>query len=189
MKAIPIDELEAWLAEGDIKVHPKYNASLVFESEASHSRFWELPESTDELPAFFRCILGEMSDAQSITLWPKFGSWRALCEGLIKHSIDSPIHALVSTGDSCAIVFSSTDIDHLVILLSFTAEFAFSLADDLFLFPSDRTVFAELNHHLTLHISAKSKVRLQRVIESLASHGYPLPTELPDPTFKQPHWM
>jgi hypothetical protein len=61
--------------------------------------------------------------------------------------------------------------------------------DDLFVVPDHGQQFLGLDHHHVVHVQCASEPELQRFIDHMARAGYRLPDEIPDATFKRPHWM
>jgi hypothetical protein len=47
----------------------------------------------------------------------------------------------------------------------------------------------QTDHHDVIHASFRNGANLGRYVDDMARAGFPLPTDVPDQTFKTPNWM
>jgi hypothetical protein len=46
-----------------------------------------------------------------------------------------------------------------------------------------------MSHHEVVHVSFKDETLLHDFVKEMEAENFPLPTTVPDPTFKTPDWM
>ena len=191
MIEVAASEFFTWAEAGQIGFDPRYAEPrcLDFQGVESDSRFWVVPEGNDARRTFAEALVELLDSKEGVRLWPRCGDWSAFSDYPDEIPAGSPMRHVILEGRSGAVLFTHGEGTELADFLSFVALVGGSVCYDVFAVPDDKSIILEMNHHGVAYITAKDPLGLASVIDFLGTRGFPLPTEVPDWTFKRPHWM
>jgi len=133
-----------------------------------------------------------MGDWQSCYTWRHMGSWP---QSVVAERVNDVVERRileglgVPLGTNAVVEFPRSEYDTLVTLLFSTTIFGWSVGEDLYVVPDHGRQLLKTDHHGVIHVSFRTEESLNECVEEMARRGFPLPKEVPDPTFKQPEWM
>lgn len=188
------DEFLAWAERSGFQIDSRYpdSAVLTFRPDSEHHRFWEVPIHPEQRPYFIASILEGIGDWQACYAWRHLGSWppsavperiNDVVELRILEGLGLPL------GTNAVVEFTRLEYAKLVTLLFSTTIFGWSVGDDLYVVPDHAQHLLQTDHHGVIHVSFRTEDGLKPYVEEMERRGFPLPNEVPDPTFKQPQWM
>jgi hypothetical protein len=126
-------------------------------------------------------------------VWRHLGSWpdAAATEGSANDVVESRIlQGLgLALGTSDVVAFDRGDRAALMTLLFSTTIFGWSVGEDLYVVPDHTRQFLQTDHHGVIHVSFQDVADIEPWVAEMARHGFDLPEDLPDDTFKRPSWM
>jgi hypothetical protein len=61
--------------------------------------------------------------------------------------------------------------------------------DDVYVIPDHAKQVIQTSHHDVLHVEFRDNARIDSFVAAMAAQEFLLPGEVPDETFKTPHWM
>jgi hypothetical protein len=194
MDAVSTSDFLRWTASVGIGIDPRYPKSgcLSLLPPGDHARFWVVPGEPIAWPHFADSILSGFDGWSGLLLWPRSGTWPATGEPA---SLNDRVRGTVLRGAGVpagwngALRFRDREADAVVAILFAYLAFGFCTADDLFLIPDHGRQLVQTDHHGVIHVQCGSEPRILEFVAHMAAHGYELPKELPDWTFKQPAWM
>ena len=187
-------EFLAWAERAGLALDPRYPQSAVlrFRPDPDHSRFWEVPAEPERRPYFIASMLELMGDWQWCRVWRHLGSWRdQISPGRINDVVERCILGALGLplGTAAVVEFTSAEFDKLLTLLFTTTIFGWSVGEDLYVVPDHGRHLLQTDHHDVIHVSFRSEDETNRWVAEMNRRRFPLPDEVPDPTFKQPRWM
>jgi hypothetical protein len=86
-------------------------------------------------------------------------------------------------------VLNRAEFDRLVTLMFSGTIFGWAVIHDLYVIPDHARCIMQTDHHDVIHASFRNGADLERYVGDMARAGFPLPTDVPDPTFNTPIWM
>ena len=187
-------EFLAWAERAGLALDPRYPQSAVlrFRPDPDHSRFWEVPAEPERRPHFIASMLELMGDWQWCRVWRHLGSWPdQISPGRINDVVERCILGALGLplGTAAVVEFTSAEFDKLLTLLFTTTIFGWSVGEDLYVVPDHGRHLLKTDHHDVIHVSFRSEDEVNRWVTEMNRRRFPLPDEVPDPTFKQPRWM
>lgn len=194
MRTHPEDEFLAWARRSGFEIDPRYphSAVLTFRPASDHDRFWEVPIEPEVRPYFIASVLECFGDWQTCYVWRHLGRWpQSAAPDRINDVVEQRIVAGLGLplGTNAVVEFQKSEYDTLVTLLFSTTIFGWSVGDDLYVVPDHARHLLQTDHHGVIHVSFRTEDSLERCVAEMERRGFPLPDEVPDPTFKQPRWM
>ena len=184
----------SWADGAGLRLDPQYpqSAVLVFRHDLHHDRFWEIPPEPERRPYFIVSLLELMGDWQECYAWRHLGRWPESADprrsnDVVELRILEGLGLPLGTAD--VVTFERAELDTLVTLVFSTTVFGCSVGDDLYIVPDHARCIVQTDHHDVIHVSCRSSAEVERWVEHMERRGFPLPEELPDPTFKKPGWM
>lgn len=199
LELVPADDFLNWVATKQIGPDMRFDEprSIVFQHDASDSRFWMPPAEIGRWPAFLKHILVGLAPEFPCFLWPRGGGW-TYCEA---DELDAQTHAAdrvrttilrgagIKNKNDGAIRACAADLDTVLSILFAQLSFGASVWDDVFVIPEHGRAIIHVEHHDVVHVECTDTVEMQNFIAHMASKGFELPEEPPDRTFKWPSWM
>jgi hypothetical protein len=193
MNSLTENKFLKWAGRHGIGIDENYpdSAALSFVPDPDLNRFWEVPEEPERRPFFIELMLKVIGNWQSCYVWRHLGSWPE------KPTSQSPNDKVefqtlsgigLPMGTTDIVKFEIEDIDRLVTLIFSTTIFGWSVGEDLYLIPDNAQYILKTDHHGVLHVSFRNHGALDKCVKEMSEEGFPLPREIPDPTFKRPEW-
>jgi hypothetical protein len=194
MKTHREEDFLAWAERAGFHIDPRYphSAVLAFNPDPEHDRFWLVPDAPERRPYFIASLLECMGDWHACYVWRHMGSWprsaepsriNDVVEFRILEGLGLPI------GTNAVVEFSRDEYDKLLTLLFSTTIFGWTVSEDLYVVPNHGRYLLQTDHHGVIHVSFRSEEDMNRCVIEMERREFPLPDEVPDPTFKQPRWM
>ena len=194
MKTHRDEDFLAWAERAGFHIDPRYphSAVLAFNPDPEHDRFWLVPDAPERRPYFIASLLECMGDWHACYVWRHMGSWprsaepsriNDVVEFRILEGLGLPI------GTNAVVEFSRDEYDKLLTLLFSTTIFGWTVSEDLYVVPNHGRYLLQTDHHGVIHVSFRSEEDMNRCVTEMERREFPLPDEIPDPTFKQPRWM
>ena len=188
----PVSEKEFvdWLVEKGL-IFDKKSGHISFSEDSADSRFWLQAPRVPRLIYFIFTMFDLIGPWENIFLFRQGGSWLSnKPEGIIdriQQSWLSPLGLPVS--GTFALRFSKEEVEHAISLFTYQQMFGMSVWSDTYAVPDNGGYLVQTSHHDVINVFFKNPNSIDKFIEALESKGFPLPTRLPDATFKVPHWM
>jgi hypothetical protein len=194
MEAIPNCEFSTWHRNNGIEFDARFPdaRSLVYESGREFSRFWTAPDDPGTWPTFIATLLTALDSWSIGFLWPRSGHWPLSIHSTSDNAgvRDTVIRgAGIPDGYPGAIGFPRREGNAIVSVMFASLALACDSDDDLFFLPNHGRQFLHVSHHCIIHLHCSNEQRLMGIVLDMAEAGYPLPTDVPDPTLKRPSWM
>ena len=194
MKTLTESAFLAWAARAGLCLDPQYpeSAELVFRPDPQQRRFWEVPAEPERRPYFILSLLELMEDWQECYAWRHLGSWPDSADPLrindvVELQIFKGLRLPLGTAD--VVTFERAELDRLVTLMFSTTIFGMSVGDDLYLVPDHARYILKTDHHNVIHVSYRTAADVDEWVRQMEEHGFLLPDDLSDSTFKKPEWM
>jgi hypothetical protein len=194
MKSLTEMQFLRWAEKHSIEIDDNYpkSAVLSFVPDPDLDRFWEIPDEPERRPYFIEQLLKGIGNWQSCYVWRHLGSWPdepnyQRPNDKVEYRILCGIGLPMGTAD--IVMFERHDLDKLVTLIFSTTIFGWSVGEDLYVIPDNGQYIVKTDHHGVLHISFRNNDDLEKSVKQMKEAGFPLPGEIPDPTFKRPEWM
>ena len=194
MKTLTEAAFLAWAEGAGLGLDPQYpdSAVLVFRPDPHQDRFWEIPPEPECRPYFILSLLELMGDWQECYVWRHLGSWPESADprrinDVVEWHILKGLGLPLGTAD--VVRFERAEVDKLVTLIFSTTIFGWSVGDDLYIVPDHARYIVQTDHHNVMHVSCRSATDVETWVTHMEECGFPLPEDIPDPTFKKPGWM
>jgi hypothetical protein len=193
MELLAANEFLSWAAtNGIVTYRPDDTPSgMVFNNRDSEGRFWNLPPGR-QLPYFFWHALSGLPAWSKLYLWPRHGRWLGDHADAVWHDRVQAVMlraAGAPAGGSGALTAAPHEMPQILTAAFTSAVFGCHTADDLYLIPDNARAILWIDHHDVLNVDFRDAADVQPFVEHMATGKYFLPDELPDETFKKPHWM
>ena len=177
------DEFLAWLKDRGIVSSLRWTGTLIHEGADSCSQFWVLPEERHAFDMLLEDALELMEAGRTLHVWPKWWSWVDLVDestGLptLARLLQEPMPA-----GNVALVFGSEHRKEALDLLWRVG--SLNQPDTLYVVPEGGRLFAEVDHHGTIHVEARSQAEMEDFVVRMAARGHLPPRDPPDETFKR----
>lgn len=194
MKTRTEDSFLNWAKHKGLTLDNRYpNAAVLrFEECEGDDRFWEVPHEPERRPYFIATLLDLAEEWSSCFCWRHLGSWpEAPDPGRLNDRIEYTILKGIGLplGTRRIAEFGRADLDDLITLVFSTTIFGWSVGEDLYLVPDHAGQIIQTDHHGVVHVSSRSSEDIARFVEGMKAHGFDLPQEVPDSTFKPPKWV
>jgi hypothetical protein len=183
----------AWAERMGLCLDERYpeSAVLVFRTD-QEDRFWEVPFEPERRPHFILSLLELMGAWQQCYTWRHLGSWPHAVDpsrvnDVVERRILEGLGLPMGTAD--IVRFERQELDKLVTLVFSTTIFGWSVGEDLYIIPDHARYVIQTDHHNVIHVSFRDKTDVGRWVKEMEYYGFPLPEDIPDATFKRPHWM
>ena len=190
MTTIPKDEFVAWLEAKKLSWEPE-NGYIDFIAEDAEDRFWIIPERGARIVYFLTVILNTLDPWEYLTVCKQgCTGWYDDDEGII-HQVRNQIASLseVPKDFQGALRFTKDEQTPLTTLLFNQLLFGWCMWDDVYIVPDHARQIVTTSHHDVVHVTFKDPKRVSEYVGKMKKAEFPLPTEVPDGTFKIPHWM
>ena len=196
MKRVTEAQFLRWAEGRGLGLDPRYpqSAVLTFRDGTSDARFWEVPSEPERRPYFLMSLLQLMGDWRACFVWRHLGSWPAAARidsarinDVVEHEILKGLGLPLGTAD--IVEFDRAESGKLVALLFSTTVFGWSVGEDVYVVPDHARCFLQTDHHEVVHAVVRDLADVERWTGEMAEHGFALPEDLPDQTFKRPPWM
>lgn len=198
MLATSRDVFLQWAASHGIGPDPRLPASqisnyLMFTQGDRDSRFWKYPNDVGAVPHFLNALIDAVGPERRYWLYPARGHWlsdprtESRPQGRVWRIILQELGVPVESVGAVAI--DATERARLLAMLFLQVTLGPAVYVDSVVVPEDGSAVLFFEHHYVVHAEFHDPQRLEPVVEALASAGYPLPTELPDATFKPVDWI
>lgn len=194
MRVVANEDFLRWANAGGLILDPRYQHSLqlVFRDDPDRCRFWVPAGVPSDLPGFLATSITLASVSGPYWVRPRgggrfiHGETASFREGLIDRAL-----AAVAIGPDVwgALVFDRTDWGDLLFVATAFFTFGWSVRQDLEIIPEDRSCCLMLGHHGEMTVQFATAERLAEFVRGMEDKGYPLPSDVPDATFKRPEWM
>ena len=193
MEYVPRDEFLARVARHGIAPDPRYAEPrcLIHLPDRPHHRFWIAPGYTREFPGFIAAMLDGLDPWATIDLWPR-NRWRHA--SALARPEDAIFGAIlrgagVRPDFDGAVRFTPETRPELTTALFATLLFGWKTSHDYFVVPDHGRQMIQSDHHDVFHVSFAEASGIDPFVARMLAAGHPLPTDVPDPTFKRPAWM
>ncbi|HET7584961.1 MAG TPA: hypothetical protein VFK13_08640 [Gemmatimonadaceae bacterium] len=153
-------------------------------------RFWTLPWPPQDVAGLLTFVLSHVAPTTYCDAWRPGGVWHesepsytdAVREVLLRGFSIPPEHC-------GALRFDRSEATALTALVLAFSIASWNINDDLCLVPDNHQYIVRLSHHAVLHVECRVPDLVEPLVAHMASCGWDLPTEVPDPTFKVPSWI
>jgi len=196
MRALAEAEFLSWAEDHGLGLDPQYpkSAVLTFRAGSADARFWCVPPKPERRPYFLASFLELLGDWTSCFAWRHLGSWPDIdridpqrVNDVVEHYILRGLGLPIGTAE--VVEFARAESGLLLTLLFSTTIFGWSVGQDLYVLPNHARYLLQTDHHDVIHVEFRNAEDVAPWVARMAERGFPLPDELPDETFKQPHWM
>lgn len=188
MHQITDTEFLAKAASHGLRVNAKYAHNwprdLSFEQPTEHSVYWIAPSDPIELRRFLGVLLQLLGDGKTLFLWPK-------CVPLKDVLLNEEIDAITELANATpilstlgAVVVDQGERDALLNILLPLVQHGWSWPTDVYLVPESFDACVMVDHHEAAHVGFPTAELCAAFVAKMAAHGFPLPEEPPDWTFK-----
>ena len=191
MDLISPSDFLAWARKQDIVPWKSDSTALVYSQNEIHCRFWRVPARV-QIPYFISHLLNGLDAWSDCYLWPRDGWWPQIPDDdHIKDKVELCVlaGAGIAANSHGAIRYSAKEVDKLITAVFAKLSFGWCVSDDLYIIPDHARQFMEASHHDVVHVDVRDAERMQQFIQHMDLGEFPLPTKVPDATFKKPHWM
>jgi len=196
VKVIQKPEFETWAAARGLRSDERYAdpRRLVYFPYRNHARFWVIPRTQKRLRELIGCLLEAVAPSWTVCMaWPRTGRWISPDDDLADRGLVRERRRLWDSrlpfGQIAAVEFHREDVQLLIDLAAVQVRCGWSIHEDMHLIPDPALGFLETDHHDVIHVSCADEDGIRGVIREMADHGFALPDEPPDDTFKVPNWM
>lgn len=194
MKTLTEPAFLAWAEGAGLHLDPRYpqSAVLMFRSGPQPARFWGVPAEPERRPYFIWSLLELMGDWEECYAWRHMGSWpRSVDSSRINDVVELQILKGLGlpVGTAEIVNFNRAELDKLVTLMFSTTIFGWSVGEDLYVVPDHTRCVLQTDHHDVIHVSFRDSADVAEWVSQMEDRGFPLPDDVPDPTFKRPEWM
>jgi hypothetical protein len=169
---------------------------LRFEDVEGPTRYWEYPQSPDDIPDFVEAVLSVADADEVVWVYPKGGHggyWSFASEadyGARYRALTAvPVAMGVPADFVGAVGFEPADSDVLLALLCLQVALGPSMIHDIYVVPESGRALIELQHHDVAIIEFRDSDGLDAGVAKMRDAGYALPSAPPDSTFKPQPWM
>jgi hypothetical protein len=189
MQLVDNDAFLDSIRDGGIAVQSGW-PRLSFGRYEETDRFWVWPWPPQDILGMLGAVLEHTAPTTWCDAWRPGGSWYeddpsypdAIRDVLLR-SFAIPRHhrgALRFERSESAAVNA--------LVLSFVMT-GWNVNDDLCLIPDNRQFIVRVSHHAVFHVECRTPELVGPLVEHMSARGWPLPTDVPDSTFKIPAWM
>lgn len=163
---------------------------LVYHPHRQFDRFWEIPESFQELAWFAAHVIDGLDPWSYCRAWPRGGYWPSSEESGNDKEREGLLEAAgIEPDKHCALEYLPEERPRMIALVVLQLHYAQNMNDDVFLLPDHGRQFIHCDHHNVLHMRFADPGQLLPFITHMEANGYFLPEEVPDDLFARPSWM
>jgi hypothetical protein len=176
MQLVLESDFAKWRAGAGIETHPRFALDLVFGQNPDCQRSWLPTGRITDLPGFLQTAVGLVSDRGAILLYRKGGgSWYEDDDAPIgNHIIDRVLEALGVPRDfQGALAFEGHEWRDLYLVMSTFAVWAWSVGEDLYIFPKNGSCVLMTSHHGELFAKFPTAEALGRFHGAMERSGHP----------------
>lgn len=153
-------------------------------------RFWVWPWPPPNLLGLFSAIFRHVAPDAYCEAWRPGGAWHEEEPTFIESIREYLIGGLdIPTDHRGALQFERGEFPAIAALFIAFAMGGWCVDDDICLVPDHGRYLVRLSHHGVIHVECRDPTLVGPLMAHMAAEGYPLPTEVPDETFKIPSWM
>ena len=153
-------------------------------------RFWVWPWPPPDLLGLLSAIFRHVAPDVYCEAWRPGGHWHEKEPAFIDSIRAYLIGGLDIPADHRgALRFERGEFPALAALFIAFAMGGWCVDDDMCLVPDHGRYLVRLSHHAVVHVECRDPAHVAPLVQHMATEGYPLPTEVPDETFKIPSWM
>ena len=192
MELVPPNDFLPWARTREISSQEEDPYPLTYHPHPYQERFWNVPPRGARMAFFISHLLKGLDPWSECFLWPRGGWWPEVPTN--DHIIERvEVRVLAGAGIVAntrgAMRYSAKELDQLVTAVFAKLSFGWCLSDDLFIVPDHGRQFMQASHHDVVHVMVRDEERMRQFIQHMELGEFPLPTRLPDATFKKPDWM
>jgi len=153
-------------------------------------RFWLWPWPPPDLLGLLSAMFRHVAPDAYCEAWRPGGSWHEHEPTFIESTREYLLGGLSIPTEHCgALRFVRGEFPALAALLIAFAMGGWCIDDDVCLVPDHARYLIRLSHHGVVHVECRDPSLVGPLVTHMLAEGYPLPTEVPDETFKTPRWM
>jgi hypothetical protein len=154
------------------------------------NRFWVWPWPPQDLASLLTSVLQHIAPTAYWDAWRPGGVWHEDDPSYTDSVREVLLRGFAIPQNHCgALRFDRSDAESLCALVLAFAVAGWNINDDLCLVPDNRRFIVRVSHHAVLHVECREPELVGPLVAHMASQGWELPREVPDPTFKIPSWM
>lgn len=200
MKCHSEEHFLEWAAGQGIRIDSRWlphSKCLQFDPDSDLGRFWVWPDASSRLPQFLESMLRLLEPWRSCFVWSPRG-WLPASrdpkhpQGRATHRVYCQIlaGAEVPVRGPDSLELEAGELDKLLTVLFANCVFEGGASgNDLYVVPNTARCILKTDHHGVVHVRFRTQEDLEAYIRGMREAGHPLPTELPDATFKPQGWM
>jgi hypothetical protein len=153
-------------------------------------RFWLWPWPPPDLLGLLSAMIRHVVPETFCEAWRPGGVWHEDEPSFIDSIREHLLGGLsIPAGHSGALRFERGEFAAIAALMIAFAMGGWCVDDDVCLIPDHARYIIRLSHHAVVHVECREPGLVGPLVAHMEAEGYPLPTEVPDPTFKIPPWM
>jgi hypothetical protein len=197
MQSITEEEFLKWAEGVGLCISPDYPDSAVLMHKQTIDKlscFWVTPRQSEKRPYFIKSLLRLLEPWQFCSVWRAMGSWPDQSR-VSKDRVNDVVELCILSGlglplgTTGIVQFDFSELDSLITLIFTTTIFGWSVAEDIYVVPDHGRQFLYVSHHDVIHVDFRDGTHVETWAKRMLDEGFPLPMEVPDPTFIRPEWM
>jgi hypothetical protein len=185
----------AWAGARGVGFDPRYPKAqdLTPLSGLAHSRFWLQPCPAAALPHFFGTCFQLVVLETECHVW-RGGRWglsdAGPSPGPAAAAHDRLLQVLgIPAEHRGGVQLERREFPELLLLLISASAFGWTSVADLYVVPDTGRYVLHTDHHDVIWVRFAQADDVAPFVAAMEAAGYPLPTGVPDDTFKVPEWM
>jgi hypothetical protein len=192
MTLISEAELKDWLSQHNLSWDDEHGY-IKFSGGVDENRFWKLPEPARRIVYFLTVILDSIDPWEELVICKQGASgWYSADDttGVLDAVHDQIIASTnLPRNFKGAIRAGHTDYTSILTLVFDQLLFGWCVWDDVYLIPDHTNQIIQTSHHDVVHVEFRDPSEIDSFVAAMAAGEFLLPNEVPDGTFKVPHWM
>lgn len=192
MTLISESELKDWLSEHKLSWDDEYGY-IRFSGKPGEDRFWTLPQPARRIVYFLTVILDSIDHWNELVVCKQGASgWYSAdnTPGMLEAVHDQIVASSnLPRNFKGAIRADRADYTSILTLLFDQLLFGWCMWDDVYVIPEHANQVIQTSHHDVVHVGFRDPAKIDSFVAAMAAKEFPLPEEVPDGTFKIPHWM
>ena len=153
-------------------------------------RFWTWPWPPQDLAGLLTAVLQHIAPTVHCDAWRPGGVWHEDDPAYTDSVREVLLRGFDIPRDHCgALRFARNEAAAVTALVLAFGVAGWNVNDDLCLVPDNHDFIVRISHHAVLHVECRTAELVEPLVRHMASQGWDLPTDVPDPTFKIPTWM
>ena len=189
MQLVPQSDFVARMRAEGLTTDPE-PSRLGFGRHDDTDRFWVWPWPPQNLLGLLAAIFRHVSPDEYCDAWRPGGMWHEDEPSFIDGIREYLIAGLeIPTNHRGALRFHRGQFSAVAALFIAFAMGGWNVNDDVCLVPDHARYLICLSHHGVVHVQCRESALVEPLVAHMEAEGYPLPSEVPDDTFKTPTWM